>query len=132
MDPNISIVVALGAFFVWALVIWKRLVSLKREVSAALARVEAEAQRLRDLATRLEQSARARLGGEQVTLEAVAAAHRSAQDVAATPPDPFAYPHALAARADADEQLASTLNRLLASIEAHPELKGDESLRQLS
>ena len=50
MDPNISTAIALGAFFVWALVIWKRLASLKREVSAALARAEAEAQRLRDLA----------------------------------------------------------------------------------
>ena len=95
MDPNISTAIALGAFFVWALVIWKRLASLKREVSAALARAEAEAQRLRDLAPRLDAGT-------------------------------------LAARVDADEQLASALNRLLASVEAHQELKGDESLRQLS
>ena len=132
MDPNISTAIALGAFFVWALVIWKRLASLKREVSAALARAEAEAQRLRDLAPRLERAAHAGLEHERETLEAVAAAHRSAQDAAGTPPDPFVDAGTLAARVDADEQLASALNRLLASVEAHQELKGDESLRQLS
>jgi len=132
MDPNISVAVALGAFFVWALLIGSRLVRLRAEVPAALAKVDAEARRLRDLVPTLEQTARAHLGHERETLDALTAAHEAAQASAATAPDAFADGRSLSARAGAQDQLSSALNRLLAAAEAHPELKQDQALQQLA
>ena len=132
MDPNISVAVALGAFFVWALLIWHRLVRLRAEVSAALANLDSEAQRLRDLVTGLEQTARAHLGHERETLDAVTAAREAAQAAAATAPDAFADAPSLSARAGSQDQLSSALNRLLAAAEAHPALKDDPSLQRLA
>lgn len=139
MDPNLSVVVALGAFFVWALLIWNRLGKLRAEVSALFAKVVAEAQRWRDLVPGLEQMARAHLapaGQPPATpvalsdLAALVAAREAAQAAAAGAPDAFVAGDALAARAEADDRLAAALNRLLAAVEAHPQLQGDESLRQ--
>ena len=135
MDPNLSVAVALGAFFVWALVIWNRLARLRATVSAALAQVNAEAQRLGELAPRLEQPARAQLHHERETLAELAEAREAAQRAAqpaTTSNDAFGAGEALSARAAAEDRLAAALNRLLAAVERHPHLKADESLQQIA
>ncbi len=135
MDPNLSVAVALGAFFVWALVIWNRLVRLKAAVSAALAQLDAEAQRLRELVPRLEQPARAQLHQERETLAELAEARETAQRAtqpATTSTDAFDAGEALSARVAAEDRLAAALNRLLAGVETHPQLKADQSLQQIA
>jgi LemA protein len=124
MDPNISVAVALGAFFIWALVIWNRLARLRGGVAAALAQVDAEARRLRELAPRLEQVTAGQLGHRNETLAASTAASHAA--------DAFAGSEALSLRAAADDRLAAALNRLLAAAEADPALRHDASLQQLA
>ena len=132
MDSNISVAVALGAFLVWALVIWNRLVRLKGEVTAQLAKVDAESRRLCDLVPGLEETTRASVAHERETLQAVVAARAAVLAEAATTPDPFADPGLLAARAGAGAALSSAVNRLLAQAEAHPDLKANESLHRLA
>jgi len=132
MDPNISVAVALGAFFVWTLVIWNRLARLRAGVAASRAQVEAEARRLRELVPGLKQVTAAHLSGENETLAAVSAASDAAQAAAATRADAFAGSEALSVRAGADDRLAAALNRLLATAEAHPELGNNASLQQLA
>jgi LemA protein len=132
MDPNISVAVALGAFFVWALVIWSRLARLRSGVAAALTQVEAEARRLRELVPPLEQATARQLGHGNEPLAAAAAAGVAAQAAAATDADAFASSDALSLRASADDRLAAALNRLLAAAEADPALGNDASLQQLA
>jgi LemA protein len=130
MDPNISVAIALGAFFAWALVVAIRLSALRREVSAAYAATNAQSDRLRELSPKIEDAARAHLGHERETLDEVASAREAAQAAAATAPDPFADVAMLSARVDADSQLSSALNRLLAAAEKHPGLGSDPTLQQ--
>jgi LemA protein len=132
MDSTIPVAVALGAFLVWALLIWNRLVRLKGAVTAQLGAVDAEARRLCDLVPGLEEATRASVAHERETLHAVIAAREAVLAQAATPPDPFTDPGLLAARAGAGAALSSTVNRLLAQAEAHPDLKDNESLHRLA
>jgi LemA protein len=132
MDPNISVAIALGAFFVWALVVYLRLSGLRRGVSAAHAAMNEQSNRLRELTPKIEDAARAQLGHERETLDAVRSAREAAQAAAAAAPDPFVDAASLTARSSAESQLSSALNRLLAAAEEHPELRSDPLLQQLA
>lgn len=132
MDPNISVAIALGAFFVWALVVYIRLSGLRREVSAAHVPMHEQSNRLRELSPKIEDAARAHLGHERETLDAVASARDTAQVAAEAAPDPFVDVGLLTARSRADSELSSALNRLLAAAEKHPELGSNPSLQQLA
>ena len=87
---------------------------------------------LLDLVPGLEETTGASMAHERETLQAVTAARDAAQAEAATTPDPFADPGLLAARAGAGDALSSAVNRLLAQAEAHPGLKGNDSLLRLA
>lgn len=130
MDSGIGVVVALGAFFVWALVIWNRLVALRKRVTGALTLVMAQLQRRHELAGELVESSRGRLHDERGALQAVA----GARDAAVTAARDLNHQDARAMEAVArsEQTLSSALNRLLALAEASADLQADDRMRRIS
>jgi LemA protein len=132
MDSSLSVAVALGAFFVWALFIYSRLVTLRRQVVDALAEIRNLLKRRHELVPDLIETTRAYLAHEHVTLEAVATARVRAQSVGdAAALDP-SDEEAMTALAQAEGSLSSALNRFLALAEAHLDLKANTSIVQLT
>ena len=132
MDSSLSVAVALGAFFVWALVIYSRLIALRKQVAAALAQIGSLLQRRHVIVPDLIEATRSYLSHEPETLEAVQAAGaraKSASGGAALDPSDAEAVNALA---QAEGRLSSALNRFLAVAEAHPGLKADTNLVQFT
>ena len=132
MDPSISVVIAFGAFFIWALVIYNRLVALRNRVVNALAQIEVQLKRRHDLIPNLVETARGYMSHERETLEAVIAARDSAQAAGRTGRRDPGDAQAMAAVAQAEGALSSTLGRVFALAEAYPDLKADQNMMQLS
>jgi LemA protein len=132
MDSSLAVAVALGAFFIWALVIYNRLVALRNRVSNALAQIDVQLKRRHDLIPNLVETARAYMAHESGTLEAVVNARNSAQAAGRAAASNPRDPQALSDMAQAEGALSSTLNRFFALAEAYPELKANQNMMQLS
>jgi LemA protein len=132
MDPSLSVAVALGAFFIWALVIYSRLVTLRRQVVDALAQIGSLLKRRHELVPDLIDTTRAHLAHERGTLEAVTSARAKAQSAGGRATLDPADAGAMNALAQAEGSLSSALNRFLALAEAHPEIKADTQIVQLT
>ena len=116
----------------WAVGAYNRLVRLKNAIANAFGQIDVQLKRRYDLIPNLVEVARRFLEHESQTLEAVIAARhqaRSAEQVAATSP---LNPTALGQLAGAEAVLGGALGRLMAVVENYPELKADETLRELS
>ena len=123
-------VVALLVF--WAVGAYNRLVKLRNEISNAFAQIDVQLKRRHDLIPNLVEVARKYLEHERETLERVIAAR--AQVVAATDlvrgqPNQAGPIKSLNL---AEGVLSSAMGRFQAIVEAYPELKADQSLRDLS
>jgi LemA protein len=132
MDPSISVVIALGAFFVWALVIYNRLVALRNRMSNALAQIDVQLKRRHDLIPNLVETARGYMSHESETLQAVVAARDAAQAAGKAATRDPADAQAMAAMAQAEGALSSTLNRFFALAEACPDFKANENMMRLT
>ena len=132
MDPSLSVVVALGAFFIWALVIYNRLVALRNRVSNALAQIDVQLKRRHDLIPNLVETARGYMAHERETLEAVISARDSARRAGESAAGDPSNGQALASMAKAEGVLSSSLGRLFALAEAYPDLKANQNMMQLS
>jgi len=132
MDPSISVVVALGAFFIWALVIYNRLVALRNRVANALAQIDVQLKRRHDLIPNLVEAARGYMSHERETLQAVISARDSAQTAGRTAGRDPADAQAMTAMAQAEGTLSTTLGRFFALAEAYPDLKANQNMMQLS
>ena len=132
MDPSVSVAVALGAFFIWALVIYNRLVALRNRVANALAQIDVQLKRRHDLIPNLVETARGYMAHERETLQAVISARDSAQAAGKAASGNPADTQALAAMAQAEGTLTSTLCRFFAVAEAYPDLKANQNMMQLS
>jgi LemA protein len=116
----------------WAVGAYNRLVRLKNAIANAFGQIDVQLKRRYDLIPNLVEVARRYLAHESQTLEAVIAARhqaRSAEQVAATSP---LSATALGQLAGAEAVLGGALGRLMAVVENYPELKADETLRELS
>jgi len=116
----------------WAVGAYNRLVRLKNAIANAFGQIDVQLKRRYDLIPNLVEVARRYLEHESQTLEAVIAARhqaRSAEQVAATSP---LSATALGQLAGAEAVLGGALGRLMAVVENYPELKADETLRELS
>lgn len=116
----------------WAVGAYNRLVRLKNLIANAFGQIDVQLKRRYDLIPNLVEAARKYLQHEQHTLEAVIAARnqaRSASDKAASRPGKTDAVLALAA---AEQMLDSSLGRLFALAEAYPDLKADQTIRELS
>jgi len=116
----------------WAVVAYNKLVRLKNAIANAFGQIDVQLKRRYDLIPNLVEVAKKYLAHESQTLEAVISARnlaRSAeQKVAGQPLDPAA----LAALAGAEQALGSAMGRMFALAEAYPDLKADQTMRDLS
>lgn len=115
----------------WAVGAYNRLVRLRNRIDNAFAQIDVQLKRRYDLIPNLVETARKYVAHERETLEAVIAARNQAKvaadHVRARPTDAGA----VGALAMAEQALGGSLGRLLAVAENYPELKADETLRDL-
>jgi len=116
----------------WAVGAFNRLTRLKNAIANAFGQIDVQLKRRYDLIPNLVEVARKYLAHETQTLEAVIAARnqaRSAEHSAAASP---LSAGAIGALAGAEQVLGGALGRLFAVAEAYPDLKADQTMRELS
>ena len=124
------VVVAVIVF--WGVGAYNRLVRLRNVIGNSFAQIDVQLKRRYDLIPNLVEVACKYAAHERETLEAVTAARnqaKSAADVARTRPTAAG---AVTSLAMAEQVLGSAMGRLMAVVEAYPELKADQTLRELS
>lgn len=127
----VLLLVALVVFF-WAVGAYNRLVRLRNGIANAFAQIDVQLKRRHDLIPNLVEVARKYLEHEAQTLEAVIAARnqaRSAEQAAAGAP---LAPGVMGTLSGAEQLLGGALGRLMAVVENYPELKADQTMRELS
>lgn len=133
VNTSTFLLLALGAVTVfWAVGAYNRLVRLRNEITNAFAQIDVQLKRRHDLIPNLVDVARKYLEHERDTLERVTAAR--AQVIAATNLVK-SHPNQsgpLKSFGMAEGVLADAMVRFNAVVEAYPELKADQSLRELS
>ena len=116
----------------WGISVFNKLVSKRNRYKNAFAQIDVQLKRRYDLIPNLVETAKAFLGHERGTLEAVMQARAQAtQAQIHVAGDPTDKP-AMARLQKADGALTSSLGRLMAVAEAYPELKSNETMMQLS
>jgi len=114
-------IIAVLAFF--AIGSYNRLVSLKNQVANAWKQIDVQLKRRHDLIPNLINTVKGAMNFEKDTLEAVVAARNQAITASTT--------GNVAATAAAEGQLTGALSRLLAVVEAYPDLKATGNVAQL-
>ena len=121
-----------AALALWAMGIYNGLVTSRNGWKNAFAQIDVQLQRRFDLIPNLVETAKAYMGHERETLEAVIAARSAAQSgLAAAKADP-GDPAAMAQLAASQGQLNGVLGRLMAVAEAYPDLKANQNMMQLT
>ncbi|MBL0729512.1 LemA family protein [Piscinibacter sp. HJYY11] len=122
----------LAVLVFWGVGAYNRLVRLRNVIANSFAQIDVQLKRRYDLIPNLVEVARKYAAHERETLEAVTAARnqaKSAADVARSHP---AAAGAVTSLAVAEQVLTGAMGRLMAVVEAYPELKADQSLRELA
>lgn len=129
---TIVLLTLLAMLLFWAVGAYNRLVRLKNTIANAFGQIDVQLKRRYDLIPNLVEVAKKYLQHEQATLEAVIAARnqaRSASDAVRSRP---AGAEGIVALAAAEQALGASLGRLFAVAEAYPDLKADQTIRELS
>ena len=133
MTPTNLISIAILAILVfWAVGAYNRLIRLKNVIANAFGQIDVQLKRRYDLIPNPVEAAKKYLSHERETLEAVITARtqaKSASDAARSRP---ANALAVTTLAAAEQALDGSLGRLFAVAEAYPELKADQTIRDLS
>ena len=133
MSATAWIVLAvIAALVVWAIAVYNRLVQLRNRIANAFGQIDVQLKRRYDLVPNLVEVARKYLQHERETLEAVISARnqaRSAATQARAHPEQAA---AVLALGSAEGVLGGAIGRLMMVAEAYPELKADQTMRELS
>jgi len=116
----IAIIVVIALFAIGS---YNRLVSLKNQVANAWKQIDVQLKRRHDLIPNLINTVKGAMNFEKGTLEAVVAARNTAIAAATSGSVP--------ATAAAETQLTGALGRLLAVVEAYPDLKSTGNVAQL-
>jgi LemA protein len=121
-----------GLLVIFMIGVYNALVRLRNMYKNAFSQIDVQLKRRYDLIPNLVETAKAYLGHERETLEAVIAARNVASDArvaaAANPGDPAA----LGQLGQAEAGLGGVLGRLFAVAEAYPDLKANQNMMQLS
>ncbi|MGE5452580.1 MAG: LemA family protein [Acidobacteriota bacterium] len=123
-------IVALLLF--WAVGAYNRLIRLRNEITNAFAQIDVQLKRRHDLIPNLVEVARKYLEHERDTLERVTAARAqviAAADLVKTRPNQAGPIQSLSM---AEGVLANAMTQFKAVMEAYPELKADQNMRELS
>ncbi len=125
----LGIIVAIAIF---AISIYNGLVAKRNRYKNAFAQIDVQLTRRHDLIPNLVETAKAYMGHEKGTLEAVINARNTAvnglQAAKADPSDPEAMKNL----SQAEQGLSGALGRLFALSEAYPDLKANQNMMQLS
>ncbi|WKB50908.1 LemA family protein [Eleftheria terrae] len=124
--------VVVAVLFFWGVGAYNRLVRLRNAIANAYAQIDVQLKRRYDLIPNLVETAKKYIAHERETLEAVIAARnqaRAAADQVRARPTGRGPVGALMV---AEQALQGSLGRLMAVVENYPELKGDQTLRELS
>ena len=116
----------------WAVGAYNRLVRLKNIIANAFGQIDVQLKRRYDLIPNLVEAAKKYLQHEQATLEAVISARNQARSASDTVRSSPGKADAVIALAAAEQTLDSSLGRLFALAEAYPDLKADQTIRELS
>jgi LemA protein len=120
-----------AAIFVFVIAIYNRLVTARNGYRNAFAQIDVQLTRRYDLIPNLVETAKGYLQHERGTLEAVIAARNAAlQGLKAASGDP-GNARTMEQLASADGALGGALGRLLAVVEAYPDLKANTTMQQL-
>ncbi len=117
------LIVIVVLVFLFAIGAYNRLVSLRNQVQNAWKQIDVQLKRRHDLIPNLINTVKGAMGFERETLEAVVAARNTA--IAAV------NSGSVPATAAAEAQLTGALGRLLAVVEAYPDLKATGNVAQL-
>ena len=133
MSITMIVVLALiAAVFLYAIAIYNQLVSLRNRYQNAFAQIEVQLKRRYDLIPNLVETAKAYMGHERETLEAVIAARNSAANgLAAAAANP-GNASAMTDLAGKEGALGAALGRLNVVMEAYPDLKANQNMMQVS
>ena len=116
----------------WAVGAYNRLVRLKNAIANAFGQIDVQRKRRYDLIPNLVEVARKYLAHEAQTLEAVIAARNQARSAEQTAAGAPLNAGAIGALVGAEQVLGGALGRLFAVAEAYPDLKADQTMRELS
>jgi LemA protein len=120
---GIVLVALVVAFVFFAISAYNRLVSLRNQVANAWKQIDVQIKRRHDLIPNLVNTVKGAMNFEKQTLEAVVSARNQAIAASTT--------GSVAATARAETQLTGALSRLLAVVEAYPDLKATGNVAQL-
>ena len=133
MTPTQWISIAVLAVLVfWSVGAYNRLVRLKNTIANAFGQIDVQLKRRYDLIPNLVEAAKKYLSHERETLEAVITARNQAKSASDTVRSRPANALAVTTLAVAEQALSSSLGQLFALNEAYPELKADQTIRDLS
>ena len=133
MTPTQLISIAVLAVLVfWAVGAYNRLMRLKNIIANAFGQIDVQLKRRYDLIPNLVEAAKKYLGHERETLEAVITARNQAKSASDAVRSRPANALAVTRLAVAEQALTNSLGSLFALNEAYPELKADETIRDLS
>src|SRR5262249_43552562 len=123
---------AVAALVLLAVMIHNRLVTLGNRYRNAFAQIDVQLKRRYDLIPNLVETARAYLKHERETLEAVITARNKAMAGLLTATEDPTNAVKLRQLGAADNALTSALGRLNVVMEAYPDLKASENMKQVS
>ena len=133
MSPmSLVFMVVLAIVIFWAVGAYNRLVRLKNIIANSFGQIDVQLKRRYDLIPNLVEAAKKYLQHERDTLEAVIAARNQARNASDAVRSRPANAEAVLALSAAEQTLDGSLGRLFAIAEAYPELKADETIRDLS
>ena len=116
----------------WLVALYNGLVRSRNAYRNAFAQIDVQLQRRFDLIPNLVETAKAYLTHERETLESVIAARGAAQAGLAAAKASPGDPAAMAELSRSQGALDGMLGRLMAVVEAYPDLKGNQNMMQLS
>ncbi len=132
MSSTVITLIVLAVLALYIISIYNKLVALKNRFQNGFAQIEVQLKRRYDLIPNLVETAKAYLGHERETLEAVIAARNGAisglEAAAKNPGDAIAMQNL----GSAESLLGSALGKLNVVVEAYPDLKANTTMMQLS
>jgi LemA protein len=120
---GITLLALIVMFFLLGISGYNRLVGLKNQVANAWKQIDVQLKRRHDLIPNLINTVKGAMNFEKDTLEAVVSARNKAITASTS--------GNVAATAQAETQLTGALSRLLAVVEAYPDLKATANVAQL-
>ena len=131
MIPFIVLVVILAVVAFYFVGIYNKLIALRNLYLNAYTQIDIQLKRRYDLIPNLVEAAKGYLAHERGTLEAVIKARNSALDASRTAAQSPGSAAAMTGLSQAEGALSGALSRLLAVVEAYPDLKANQAIANL-